>query len=279
MMGGHHAASGAAAWVAVTSTAPIALGLYPVSDVGVITGALVCAGAALLPDADHHSGTIAHSLPPVSERVTRAIAALAGGHRGGTHSLLGVAVFTAIAWAAGQITVTTQTFGEVLIGPGIMAVLLVSFALRALKITRTGTAWSWLASLSLAVLIAVYAPEEWYWMPFSVGLGCLVHIVGDLLTTNGVPLLWPIRVRSPRWVRRYPVLPFDDVWRRGGNVSLPLLGDAGSWREWLVMTPVSVYAVVGVGGAALNLLGVDAFAIWDASATWVVSTAAQLLGA
>jgi membrane-bound metal-dependent hydrolase YbcI (DUF457 family) len=278
MMGGHHAASGAAAWVAVTATTPIALGLYPVSDVGIVTGALVCAGAALLPDADHHSGTIAHSLPPVSQGVARGIAAISGGHRGGTHSVLGVAVFTALAWLAGHVTFTTSTFGEVLIGPGIIAVLLVSFALRALKITRTGTAWSWLASVTLAILIAVLAPEEWFWMPFCVGLGCLVHLLGDLLTTNGVPLLWPLRIRSPRWVRRYPVLPFDDVWRRGGNVSIPLLGDAGSWREWLVMTPVSVYAVVGVGWAALDLAGVDTLGIWDASTTWFLEATAGLLG-
>ena len=78
MMGGHHAASGAAAWVALTASTPIALGLYPVSEVGIMTGALVCAGAALLPDADHHSGTIAHSLPPVSEGVARGIAAVSG---------------------------------------------------------------------------------------------------------------------------------------------------------------------------------------------------------
>ncbi len=279
MMGGHHAASGAAAWVALTASTPIALGLYPVSEVGIMTGALVCAGAALLPDADHHSGTIAHSLPPVSEGVARGIAAVSGGHRGGTHSLLGIAVFTALAWLAGRVTFTTETFGSVLIGPGIVAVLLVSFALRALKITRTGTAWSWLASVTLATLIAIYAPEEWFWMPFCVGLGCVVHVIGDLLTTRGVPLLWPLRLRSPRWVRRYRALPFDDVWRSGGNVALPLLGDAGSWREWLVMTPVSVYALVGVGWAALDLLGVDTLAIWDASATWFMTTTATLLGA
>ena len=274
MMGGHHAASGAAAWVAVTATTPIAFGWYPVSDVGIITGALVCAGAALLPDADHHSGTIAHSLPPVSEGVTRAIAAVSGGHRGGTHSLLGVAVFTAFAWAAGRVYVHTHTFGDVLIGPGIVAVLLISFALRALRLTKTSTAWSWLASLVLAALVAVFAPEEWYWMPFCVGLGGLVHLLGDLLTTNGIPLLWPIRFRSPRWVRKHRALPFDDVWRAGGNVSVPLLGDAGSWREWLVMTPVSIYAVVGVAWAALDLVGVNVLGAWDAAASF----AGSLLG-
>lgn len=268
MMGGHHAASGAAAWVAVTSTTPIAFGWYPVSEVGVMTGALVCAGAALLPDADHHRGTIAHSLPPVSEGVTRLVASVSGGHRGATHSVLGVAAFTAIAWVTSLLTIRTETFGDVLVGPGVMAVLLIAFALRALRLTRKGRWWSWTTSLSLAALVAVFAPEEWYWMPFCVGLGCAVHVLGDLVTTRGVPLLWPVRVRSPRWARRYPVLPFDDVWRAGGNVSLPVLGDAGSWREWVVMTPVSLYAVVGVTWAALDQMGFDTASVWDAVVAW-----------
>jgi membrane-bound metal-dependent hydrolase YbcI (DUF457 family) len=279
MMGGHHAASGAAAWVAVTSTAPIAFGWYPVSDVGVMTGALVCAGAALLPDADHHSGTIAHSLPPVSEGVTRIVATVSGGHRAGTHSILGIAVFTAIAWVAGLLTIRTEAFGDVLIGPGVMAVLLIAFALRALRLTRNGRVWPWTTSLTLAGLVAVFAPEEWYWMPFCVGLGCAVHVLGDLVTTNGVPLLWPLRFRSPRWVRRYRALPFDDIWRTGGNLSVPILGDAGSWREWVVMAPVSAYAVLGVTWAALDQMGFDTASVWEAVTAWAASTAGSLFGA
>lgn len=252
MMGGHHAASGAAAWVAVTSSTPVALGWYPVSEVGVLTGALVCAGAALLPDVDHRSGTIAQSLPGVSGPLTRLVAGLTGGHRQATHSLLGVAAFTAVAWLAGLVSVRTATFGDVLVGPGVLTVLLVAFALRALRLIRRGWWWPWLSSVTLAGLVALFAPEEWYWMPFCVGLGCAVHVLGDLLTTRGVPLLWPLRFRSPRWVRRHRWLVFDDVWRSGGNLAVPLLGDAGSWREWVVMTPVSLYAVVGVGWAVLG---------------------------
>ncbi len=278
MMGGHHAASGAAAWVAVTSTTPIAFGWYPVSEVGVMTGALVCAGAALLPDADHHNGTIAHSLPPVSEGVTKLVATVSGGHRNGTHSLLGIAVFTAIAWVMGLVSVRTEAFGDVLVGPGIMAVLLIAFAVRALKLTGQRRWWTWSLSVSLAAAVAVFAPEEWYWMPFCVGLGCAVHILGDLLTTRGVPLLWPLKFRSPTWVRRYRWMPFDDVWRDGGNISLPILGDAGSWREWVVMTPVSAYALLGVGWAALDQMGFDTGAVWESATAWSLATSESVLG-
>ncbi|ROS74360.1 metal-dependent hydrolase [Cellulomonas sp. PhB143] len=255
MMGGHHAASGAAAWVAVTSTAPYTLGIHPVSDVGVVTGAVVCAGAALLPDADHRSGTIARSLPPVSNVVARAVAAVSGGHRNGTHSILGIAVFTGLAWLLGRWHVETAALGTVDVGAGVVAVLLVAYAMDALDLLGTGKLAPWAMSVVVAGLVAVLAPEEWNWLPLAVGLGATVHVLGDLLTTGGCPLLWPVEIPSPRWVRRSLLL--RQLWHSGGNVALPLLGDAGSAREWVVMTPVSCYAVAGVLWSLLTQMGFD----------------------
>ncbi|MFC8801448.1 metal-dependent hydrolase [Promicromonospora sp. NPDC057138] len=265
MMGGHHAATGAAAWVAVTASTPIAFGWYPVTETGVIAGALVCAGAALLPDADHHSGTIANSLSPVSDVVVKGIETVSGGHRKGTHSILGVAVFTAIAWALSFLSVDTgnEEIGSILIGPGIMCVLLVAFALKALKITRDTKILPWTTSVVLAVLIAIFAPEEWYWMPFSVALGCVVHILGDMITTAGVPLLWPLKFRSPFWMRNGRGIEFDMLWKSGGNLALPILGDAGSVREWIFLIPVSLYAIVGIVWALLDEMGYDTMAVWN----------------
>ncbi|NKX50691.1 metal-dependent hydrolase, partial [Arthrobacter deserti] len=115
MMGAHHAIPGAAAWVALTTQYRIELdwisvpagfgeqavtvgaGLLDVGPLGVLTGALVSAGAALVPDADHHNATIAHSLPPVSRVVCAGIGSVAGGHRRGTHSVAGIAAFVAVA--------------------------------------------------------------------------------------------------------------------------------------------------------------------------------------
>jgi membrane-bound metal-dependent hydrolase YbcI (DUF457 family) len=266
MMGGHHAATGAAAWVAVTASTPIAFGWYEgVTNTGVIAGALVCAGAALLPDADHHSGTIANSLKPVSNVVVKGIEAVSGGHRKGTHSILGVAVFTAIAWGLSLLSIETgnEEIGSILVGPGIMCVLLVAFALKALKITRDTKILPWTTSIVLAVLIAIFAPEEWFWMPFSVALGCVVHILGDMITTNGVPLLWPLKFRSPRWMRDGRGLELDMIWRSGGNLSIPILGDAGSVREWIFLIPVSLYAIVGIVWALLDEMGYDTMAVWN----------------
>ena len=263
MMGAHHAACGAAAWVAVASTAPYTLGWYPVSPLGVVAGALVCAGAALAPDADHHDATIANSLPPVSQWVCDAVGAVAGGHRNGTHSLLGIAVLTGVAWAAGHLTVDTAALGELALGAGVLSLLLVAFAAQALRLAGTRRLHAWALALALAGFVTVAAPTEWTWLPVAVGLGASVHVVGDLLTTGGVPLLWPWEPRPPRWWRRTPVL--RDVWRSGGNVALPVLGSAGSWREWLMVVPVGLYATYGVTTAVaagtLTSLGYDADAV------------------
>ena len=75
----------------------------------------------------------------------------------------------------------------------------------------------------------------------------VVHIVGDLITTGGVPLLWPLVIRPPKLLRRVPLL--RNVWRANGALSVPLLGRAGSKREWLVLIPVGAYAMVGMSMA------------------------------
>lgn len=145
-----------------------------------------------------------------------------------------------------------------------MTVLLVAFALRALKLTRDRKFGPWAASLTIAAVITLLAPEEWNWLPVAVALGTSVHILGDVLTTGGCPLLWPIEIKSPRWVRNAVVI--DNVWRPGGHFAVPLLGDAGSWREWLVMIPVSIYATVGVLWALLTQMGFDTQGLIDATA-------------
>ena len=270
MMGPHHAACGAAAWVAITTqvhldlaplTAAVGWGpssidlgapLLHSSPLGIVAGALVTAGAALLPDADHPSATIAHSLPPVSRLVCEGIGVVAGGHRNGTHSLLGVAAFTAVAWAAGRWTAVFPGVGTIHLGAGIVSLLLVAFAAKVLGIFPEGVRRiPWLVAVPLAAFIAVFAPHEQNWFPLAVALGSSVHIAGDMLTTGGCNLLWPIAFRRPRRFSRVPLLAW--MWRPGGHVSFPVLGDAGSWREWLMLVPVSCYAIAGVGGAVWAL--------------------------
>ncbi|MFJ3958259.1 metal-dependent hydrolase [Arthrobacter sp. NPDC090010] len=271
MMGGHHAATGAAVWLAVTTRFHVDLGavasgtpwglpafdvgwgLLPVSPLGAATGALVTAGAALLPDADHRNATIAHSLPPVSKALCLCMEGLAGGHRHGTHSILGLAAFTVLAWAAGLWQLTLPGLGTVDAGAGLLSILLISFAAKALKLVPDRLKVTpWVVGVLLGGFIAVFAPEEQGWFPQAVFLGVAAHIVGDALTVGGVNPFWPFVVKSPRFFRRLPLL--SSVWTRGGYFAVPVLGKAGSIREWLLLVPVSLYTLWALGMTAFQVL-------------------------
>ncbi|MGP5262774.1 MULTISPECIES: metal-dependent hydrolase [Glutamicibacter] len=263
MMGAHHAACGAGAWVALTSsveipldlitekmgwnpvTLQLGLDLLDVPGFGVVLGALICAGSALLPDADHHSATIAHSLPPVSNILCRVLGKASGGHRHGTHSILGILFFTLIAIGASFATTIVDGWGAVNVGAGIMSVILISFACKALRIIPDSWRKSpWGIGVVFGALVAINDFGEPRWFAYCVALGVVVHLLGDMMTTGGCNLLWPATWKPPAVVRKTPWL--NKCWMDNGYLAIPVLGNAGSIREWLLLIPVSLYAVIGV---------------------------------
>lgn len=253
MMGTSHAITGATAWVAVTSTAIPSLGLYPLDGIGVVSGAIVCAGAALLPDADHPSATIAHSFPGGSV-VTGALGKASGGHRKGMHSLVAVVAVTLGALLLSRLAIDMPALGRPLqLGAALAIVTCVCFALKALKLVRS---WpkAWLGGLATAAVLVWFLPADIGWLPWAVGAGYLVHLLGDFMTTGGVPWLWPWMPKPPQSVRKSWLI---NLWRPYGGFAAPVLGNAGSSREWLLMLPLSAYTIWGLamGVADLDSIG------------------------
>lgn len=272
MQGYSHALTGAAAWLALTSTSGAALGWYEQPVQAVLTGTVVCAGAALLPDLDHPQGTIAWSLPPVkagdltlipspTKAMCEGVAAISGGHRHGTHSIVGIAVFTALAWAASLYTVVIHG-RSITLGAGLFVVLLVAFASKALRISRNlggaaggrkslvgGILKSWLGPWVLALGSAAFATwvlgEQWNWLLVAVGVGALLHNIGDSLTVEGVPWLWPWNPKPPKILLRVPILGsvVGWVWQRNGYFRIPILGHTTSTRERIFAFLVATYVV------------------------------------
>jgi len=271
MMGPSHAACGAAAWVALTGTytvrladtsLPVGLGLMPVGDPGVITGALICAGAALLPDMDHPGGTVARSLPPLSTWLARGVSRPGGGHRRGTHSLGGlltvvvlallsqrasVPVGDALRWNGAADAVGASLPGQVWPLAAVLSVLLIACAVKVLAFIPDRLAHAnWVVGIVLGAFVATHPPEDPRWFVVAVGLGWAVHMLGDLLTTQGIHLLWPLR----------PALPLPTAfYRRRSFVRFPVLGNAGSGREILLLVPVTLYALAGLFCAAVSWAG------------------------
>lgn len=270
MMGAHHAGTGAAAWVALTASSPVvhqlnlwggtanvhlipALSLMPMDPAAVAIGGLVAAGAALLPDADHHNATIAYSIPGVGKAVATAVGAASGGHRHGTHSgLSAIAVFL-LAWALTAVPgiVSAEPMHPYVLTCGVVAAAMLCFALKVLRIVRS---WgmAWLVGIVFSAAITFLLPEQWGWLPWAIAIGWVTHMAGDFLTVGGLPLTWPKNIKPPAAVTATPVL--KNVWMKNGYWAMPVLGLTGSWRESMLAVPLTFYGLWGIAVSALMLL-------------------------
>lgn len=210
-MGSTHAQSATTAFAGATMASPL-VGIHPHWTV-VAFGTLACAGAGLLPDADHPAATISHSFGPVSEYATKLIHRISGGHRQATHSLL----FAALCYAA--------TWGAVRAGGSWAAMpilfILFTFGLRALKLVPGLT---YLVA-AVATLAAYFLLDGRYaWIAAAVVIGVLAHLAGDCLTHEGCPVFWP--------------------WET--QVRLPLIARTGNKLELRLFGPVFALGTVAI---------------------------------
>lgn len=96
MLGHSHALSGAVAGIG----AGIFLHL-PTSQTAALAG--FSAGMALLPDLDKCGSSPARCLGFLSEAIAWITGRVTGGHRHATHSILGIALFTGLAWLSAHV--------------------------------------------------------------------------------------------------------------------------------------------------------------------------------
>lgn len=212
MLGRDHALSGAAAF---TAAAP----LFHVTGIPVAVGAVLTAGAALLPDFDCPGSTVAREFGFFTRAFAWMVARLSGGHRHGTHTLLGAAAFTvavtvtawwslhhSLACSPGPFTSANSLWFPGLrawcypvpawqeLPAALPAVLLIAAALRALRIG--GHHGDLLAIIGAAVITWTQPVALMWGLPVATAIGCAVHLAGDALTRDGIPLLWPLSRRD-----------------------------------------------------------------------------------
>lgn len=185
MLGRDHALSGA---VTFAVAAPLTVHL---TGVQLAAGTVLTAGAALLPDFDEPGSLIARRGGFLTMGFAHLVRRVSGGHRKGTHSLFGAAVFTGIAWAA--VTWSGSLPGRAWLFAWLA--LLMSAALRCLPIIRGHHPD--LAGIAAAAGMCFWPHMAGVWhpalilVPVCTGLGVLAHIAGDMMTRDGCPLLWP----------------------------------------------------------------------------------------
>lgn len=226
MLGHSHATGGALVWTAAVAALPISLLLYPdagapFSTVDLLMGTFLTAGAALVPDADHPDGTISHALGPLSHLACRLVAAVSGGHRHATHSLLFVVAATYGTWAGQHWLGRDFTLALVFV--------LLALAVRALHLCPPGKRFRSYATVTVLAAAGTFAVDHWIsdrpaWLPFAVGVGALAHLAADCLTDRGCPLLWPL------------------PWR----LCVPIVSRTGNKVETWVLSPLFVLGTLAM---------------------------------
>ena len=234
MLGRDHALSGALAFAALAPA-------LDAHEAFLAVGLVLTAGAGVLPDIDHPDSTISRSFGFLTESFAWLVDKLSGGHRHGTHSMLGVIAFTAAAYAAGRYQLTEPravtshiAFSWHIVPAALILALLYSAALRALRIgghfgdlLGIGSA---LATVFTGADLTQLAVASWHvpMLALATALGCAAHIAGDELTHGGCPLFWPASMHE------FHLLP------RALRIT------TGQLTETWVVSPVLVLALAAV---------------------------------
>lgn len=202
MLGKSHAITGAAAWCMLGSTIQIMTQTGD-SVPKLIAGGVVCAGASVFPDLDTPKSTIANSLGPLTRVLSQFIAKISGGHRHGTHSIIGIFLTTFLAMLAIDL--------GAMIVPWALTVFFTSLALMTLKNMRG--LHCIVSACVLGSILFLVSENDYTWLVVAIATGCVFHIIGDMLTPQGVPLLYPFSQKS---------------------LSIPVIGHTGDWREKII---------------------------------------------
>ncbi|MCO6011547.1 metal-dependent hydrolase [Actinoallomurus purpureus] len=213
MMGPTHALSAAGVFLAVSF--PISHYVHHLGPLPAAVGTIVAAGAGLLPDLDHPSASPARAFGPISQTAARIVCAVSGGHRHATHSLVGLAVFTAGAVAASFNVWALTVLIWLCMGLGVRALWRRPPNRPNGRLDYRDVAG--LVHAAVAFFIAfrlTHAGIDLWVVPVAVGVGYFVHLAGDSMTESGVNWLWPDRRRfriasidTGKSVERWVVVP------------------------------------------------------------------------
>jgi membrane-bound metal-dependent hydrolase YbcI (DUF457 family) len=251
-----HAVMGLAAWSAISLVA-ISRGVHFDTETW-MAGAALTSGAALLPDLDHPPATVSRSFGPVTQVLSKAVNRTSCGiyntvrlsgdhhHNGGHRTFTHTAVFAGLA---GVLTASLVAMKN----PWVTAVLLFFFC--GLGVRGLLHEWDHKVDTFIVLLASVFVTWrcwEWVhtgggkaaWFGVAVIVGCLAHCVGDAVTEDGCPILWPIPLGRRLW--RPIGLPTFMRYRTGGKVEMvfvgPLCTVLSIWLGALVLQDLNVFS-------------------------------------
>lgn len=229
VMGPTHAMSGAAAWLAgVTTSSALMASMGVDSPTVYFLGAMVAGGAALAPDIDSHSSTVVNSFGFLGKGAHKVANSLSltvyhatktrrdehreNGHRTLFHTPVMAILVGLLVSFLSSLSQTVTLFGkDFSVGQLSTLVTLFIFLHLAMagifekKIKNARRKYGpyvmmgFSAIVTLVTAFLMPAGETYGWLGFAVGFGWFMHLLGDMITKMGVPLLFPLVYRGKRW--------------------------------------------------------------------------------
>lgn len=229
MMGKSHAMSASA--IALSTVAlgigPLDASTAPVSVIALYVA--VAVGGSLWPDWDSHGSTVVRSFGIFGKGVHEVINAIGllvynltrvkkyekpkeGGHRTLFHTpamaiVTGFAI-SGISMLPGTVDILDHTYAVGQLGSLLVMWLFLHVGLAGLfekqvkKARKTyGPYILMIASLAATVAVSRFLPENerYWWLGIAAAGGIFIHILGDMITKMGIPMLWPLKIHGKRW--------------------------------------------------------------------------------
>lgn len=268
LMGPTHALSAIAitflvTWLASDFMLGTLLGSY--SFVVFIAATIIITGSALMPDLDAVKSTSINTLGPIGSilsKLMRAFSSLiqnlirsksdsmgSDPHRGFWHTIIAALFAGLVVTALTRIDVKLFTIGNVEITVAefiVIFIIYISLQLFMASLFKSfykkskgnviGQIIINIGSIITSILLVFMLPKDlsYNWVGVAVSFGWIAHLIGDMMTVAGVPVLFPLKIRGKRW------------W----NLRFPLGIRAGGWIEMSILMPlfgiITIIAAIGI---------------------------------
>lgn len=222
------------------------------SNIAVFISAMVIiVGASLMPDLDATNSTSINVLGVVGTVLSKAMRGFSGiiqniikgpydkssdPHRGFWHTLVSAFLIGALFSALTSINIELFSIKDTPITIAtfiVMFLLYISIQLSLVslfkplydkkknKIGKLGTA---VGAIVISFILVYSLPSNinYYWVGGAVAFGWIAHLLGDMMTVSGVPILFPLKFKGKRW------------W----DFRLPLGIKAGGFIEKTILIPI-----------------------------------------
>lgn len=178
-----------------------------------LLSAILIGGWALVPDADHHNSTLIRRLGWLGKLIYPVVRLLSGGHRKGMHSVFLPIIVVAFFWLVDQ---STRWSEYMVYFVALMIWFMGAIIARFVLPRRLGRSKDLVTfSLGALILIAFHLQDDildGHWLPISAAIGCVLHVVGDLLTDGKVYIFHPLSDITIRLPMTFPTGGFFETY-------------------------------------------------------------------